>query len=239
MNLFEGQMHESDGWKFRRLRDGSVEIEPGETTRFDRRDRHIIGKNAWASIVSHVSLGGETATSWAIALDYHMHDVNSVVPSSAVLSKNQELVNAKAAVESLKAKLMEAHGHIQKLEHDVSAQSVTINDLSCRLDNHRRDRKTLENQIEVLKHDVECFSASHAEIDYIRKQRDATEVALKDMTFERDALRHALNVERKVNAEMQYHRGTAVESEVKELDTHPTITINVHLDHFAPKNGGE
>lgn len=62
--MIEGQFHESASWYFRRLADGSVEIQPGATELVHSEDHgqrvvHVIDKNAWASIVASVSAGGE------------------------------------------------------------------------------------------------------------------------------------------------------------------------------------
>jgi len=59
-----GEFHESDGWYFLRLQDGSVRIRYWSVT-------HDISPSAWASVVATVSLKGENTGRYQAALEFH------------------------------------------------------------------------------------------------------------------------------------------------------------------------
>ncbi len=64
-----GAFHWKDGWYFKRLPDGSVNV-----MFYDRRYIHpdlTIDADSWASIVASVSARGETADSWQAIREFH------------------------------------------------------------------------------------------------------------------------------------------------------------------------
>jgi hypothetical protein len=68
-----GNFHNRDGWYFKRLEDGSVRIQKTTTAHVDApvEYEHVIPENEWASIVAHVSVGGETGDSYQEAREFH------------------------------------------------------------------------------------------------------------------------------------------------------------------------
>lgn len=66
------RFHARDGWFFRRLPAGAVEIVVQENRENGRvRERARFDASTWASIVAHVSREGETGDQYRAALDLH------------------------------------------------------------------------------------------------------------------------------------------------------------------------
>lgn len=72
----ESEFRESEGWRFRRLENGDVEIVVGNLR--DQKSPegavervHTVGKDAWASVVSSVSAGGEEGGRFYEAQSFH------------------------------------------------------------------------------------------------------------------------------------------------------------------------
>ncbi len=78
--MHEG-FHWQDGWYFRRLTDGTVEVTKTVDPRSDDPEIQIeIPSAEWASIVCSVSAEGETWERWNAAQDFHGR-----VPSEAAV----------------------------------------------------------------------------------------------------------------------------------------------------------
>lgn len=59
-----GEYHQRDGWYFKRVEEGNVQIRHGLIV-------HTIPADEWASVVASVSAGGETSRSWTMANELH------------------------------------------------------------------------------------------------------------------------------------------------------------------------
>jgi hypothetical protein len=84
--MIEGQFNESSGWMFRRVEDGSVEIQPGATVLgAGGYPVHLVSPDAWASMVAHVSARGESGETFRAAQAFHAGTVSTTISTRAEL----------------------------------------------------------------------------------------------------------------------------------------------------------
>lgn len=71
---YESEMneyHESDGWYFKRLPDGSVRIRKVDWPEGQIVREHIVAPGPWCSLIACVSPKGETTETWEAASKFH------------------------------------------------------------------------------------------------------------------------------------------------------------------------
>lgn len=69
-----GEFHNREGWYYKRIDDkGTVRIRKRASAHEDAPvvAEIEIPENEWASIVAHVTAGGETGASWRAAREFH------------------------------------------------------------------------------------------------------------------------------------------------------------------------
>lgn len=65
------EYHESDGWYFKRLPDGSVRIRVVDWPEGKIVREHVVKPGPWCSLIASVSISGETTETWMYAHEFH------------------------------------------------------------------------------------------------------------------------------------------------------------------------
>lgn len=65
------EFHESDGWYFKRMPDGSVRIRVVDWPEGKVVREHVVASGPWCSVIATVSSWGETTEMWERAIELH------------------------------------------------------------------------------------------------------------------------------------------------------------------------